>query len=570
MPASPALESLRAAKTRIELALLLGYQPKMLTSILYFTPDAMKYTTFQVPKKSGGNRDISAPVPKLKLLQQRLSELLYQCFAERMIENPHRTLSQYGYLKDRSVEHNAQRHRGRRFVLNVDLADFFQTINFGRVRGFFISDSGFKLHPEVATTIAQIACWNNSLPQGSPCSPIISSLIGGIVDRRLSVLARECGCTYTRYVDDLTFSTNAVKFPDELAVFDTVGQRWVAGAQLVHAIEKAGFSINPSKTRFFTRTGRQSVTGLVVNRKVNINRNYEMRVRAAFHRWCRTGEYAIPGSLEKVAAGEDSELETTINRLEGMLQWVFKVRDFSDHRKEMQKRNATTSFRRVYRDFLFAKNFLFMDKPLIICEGKTDNVYIDSALKSLASLFPTLAYWDSGDFHRRVRLFKYNHKSLEILRLGGGCGDLSQLVREYHKLWARLAKRKVSHPVIMVVDNDGGGKSVFKAIKDLGGPNIDISNPDMFFHVFHNLYIIKTPYTPAKPTSCIEDLFDSATLATPLGSKTFKESVEDETDSYFGKKIFAEAIVRPNWKHIEFKGFVPLLMAIQEAVAKHK
>jgi len=541
----------------------------MLTSILYLTPEATKYASFEVPKKNGGMRVISAPFPQLKYLQQRLSALLYACFEERIADNPHRAASQYGYIKGRSVEDNANRHRSRRYVLNVDLADFFQAINFGRVRGFFIADSGFALSPEVATTIAQIACWNNGLPQGSPCSPIISVLVGGILDRRLAALAREHSCTYTRYVDDLTFSTKANSFPTELANFDADEGKWVAGPQLVHAVEKAGFTINTVKTRLFARTGRQSVTGLVINRKVNVNRNYEMRVRAAFHRYCRTGNYVVPGSLEKMVAEEEAELETTIHRLEGMFQWIFRIKDFADQRKEGSKRNNPTAFRRVYRDFLFAKHFLFMEKPIIICEGKTDNVYIGSALKKLAAQFPSLARWNGDEFQRLVRMFNYNHKSLEVLHVGGGSGDLAQLVREYRRLWARLARRKVTYPVIMVVDNDDGGKAVFKAIKDVGGPDIAIGDPTLLFHAFHNLYLVKTPHAGTTPKSCIEDLFDTATLASPVGGKTFKASCDGETDEYFGKKIFAEAIVRPNWKQINFTRFEPLLNAIEQAIAKY-
>jgi RNA-directed DNA polymerase len=565
----PTLQRLKAATTRSELAFMLGFQPKMLTSILYLTPDASKYTIFEVPKKAGGMREIAAPIPKLKNLQRCLSDLLYGCLSERMAESPYRFTSQYGYLKERSVEDNAERHRSQRFVLNVDIADFFRSINFGRVRGFFIADKGFELHPQVATTIAQIACWNNELPQGSPCSPIISSLIGGILDRRMAVLARENSCTYTRYVDDLTFSTNATAFPEALARFAGGSEGWVAGAALTHAVAKAGFSLNPAKTRLFSRRGRQTVTGLVVNRKVNVNQDYEMRVRAAFHRWCRQGSYTVPGSIEKVAAGEEPELETGIDRLEGMLQWIFRVRDFADLRQQIKKRHNPSSFRKTYRDFLFAKNFLFMDRPLIICEGKTDNIYLDAAMKSLAADFPRLAIWQGEEFKRLVRLFTYTHKTQEVMHLGGGFGDLVQVARDYRRSWAKLAKRAVTYPVIMVVDNDDGGKEVFKAVRDVGGPEIAIADPTILFHAFHNLYLIKTPHIGAKVKTCVEDLFDAATLALPLGQKTFDPKVEAETDRFFGKKIFAEGIVRPSWKNIPFDGFRPMLAAIEEAIFRH-
>ena len=84
------------------------------------------------------------------------------------------------------------RMRSRRYVFNVDIQDFFGSINFGRVRGYFIADKNFQLRAEVATVLAQIACFENTLPQGSPCSPIISNLIGHIVDIHVVKLCERC------------------------------------------------------------------------------------------------------------------------------------------------------------------------------------------------------------------------------------------------------------------------------------------------------------------------------------------------------------------------------------------
>lgn len=312
-----AIVNLRRARTRKELALLLGFKPKALTGIVYKTADPDKYRTFKIPKKSGGTREISAPNESLGLLQRRLSDLLYDCLEEKQSQKLHTSKSQFGYIRDMSVVDNARRHRGKRHILNVDIEDFFGSINFGRVRGYFLSDSFFNLDEQVATTIAQIACYNNALPQGSPSSPVISSLIGSILDRRLSSLAREYGCLYTRYVDDLTFSTNAMQFPAEIAVYDNSSRKWIPGPKLSNAVAKAGFSLN-DKTRLFSRTGRQTVTGLVVNNKVNVNRHYEMRVRAAFHRWYHSGTYRVLRSLEKSKKPDGYEIETAPFRLEGM------------------------------------------------------------------------------------------------------------------------------------------------------------------------------------------------------------------------------------------------------------
>lgn len=98
-------------------------------------------------------------------------------------------------------------------------------------------DRNFQLNQSVATVVAQIACHENQLPQGSPCSPVISNLIGNLLDMRLVKLAKRERCTFSRYVDDITFSTNQVGFPPEIAVRDpqAVGG-WRVGRRLELAI----------------------------------------------------------------------------------------------------------------------------------------------------------------------------------------------------------------------------------------------------------------------------------------------------------------------------------------------
>ena len=102
-------------------------------------------------------------------------------------------------------------------MFNLDIEDYFPSFNFGRVRGFFIRNRHFGLHPSAATLIAQIACFENRLPQGSPCSPVIADLISHLLDVKLAQLAKQHGATYSRYADDLTFSTRKKDFPDALA-----------------------------------------------------------------------------------------------------------------------------------------------------------------------------------------------------------------------------------------------------------------------------------------------------------------------------------------------------------------
>ena len=185
------LEKLQKTRSLTDLAKLLGFTPKGVSYVLYKMDAAKKYRSFEIPKKSGGVRTIHAPEPQLALLQTRLAELLYACVHEKKKTDRRFWFASHGFHQGRTIVSNAEVHRRRRFVFNLDLENFFGTINFGRVRGFFIHDSMFSLEPKIATIIAQIACHDNALPQGSPCSPVISNLIGNILDSRLLALARD-------------------------------------------------------------------------------------------------------------------------------------------------------------------------------------------------------------------------------------------------------------------------------------------------------------------------------------------------------------------------------------------
>jgi RNA-directed DNA polymerase len=291
----PFLEDLKAASSRKEIAQLLGYKASSLTYILYKLPDAKKYTTFEIPKKSGVVRQICAPVGQLKNLQHRLARLLAECRSEIESKGPKRASLSHGFRKSHSIVTNAKPHKNRRYVLNLDIETFFPSINFGRVRGFFLKNKAFELKEPIATIIAQIACYRNSLPQGSPCSPIISDLIAHLLDVRLAQLAKTHKCTYSRYADDLTFSTNQKLFPAALAFqVGGPGSEWVLGAELVSRIVNTGFAINDNKTRMQCETSRQLVTGLTVNKKVNIRSEYSRAARAMCNSLFTTGKYHWP------------------------------------------------------------------------------------------------------------------------------------------------------------------------------------------------------------------------------------------------------------------------------------
>lgn len=263
-----------------ELASFLGirYQNHLIYHI-YQVPAERRYMNFEIPKRSGGTRIISAPATHLKTIQRHLAEKLEEIYVP---QNP-----AHGFVKSKSIITNADQHISRRYVLNIDLVNFFGTINFGRVRGLFMAQP-YYLPEKLATVIAQICCNDNALPQGAPTSPIVSNMLCSKMDSDLRKLGKKFRCRYTRYADDITFSTNSPELPRAIAYFKihgTEGKELVIGRQLQNIIEKNGFEINESKTRLQTRSDRQEVTGLVTNKKRNINRRFIRTTRAMIYSW---------------------------------------------------------------------------------------------------------------------------------------------------------------------------------------------------------------------------------------------------------------------------------------------
>lgn len=257
------------------LAGLLGVSWKQLSFVVYAKKKDTLYHGFTIQKRRGGERSISAPCKELKFIQRRLADLLQDNFSIRSVA--------HGFVRGRSILSNAESHARKRFVLNVDLRDFFPTVNFGRVRGLFLARP-FSAPGDVATLLAQICIRDNFLPQGAPTSPVVSNLICSRLDRQLLGLAKEHRCTYSRYADDLTFSLRRGAFPPELARFDDSGNT-VLGKPLRELVEGNGFQIHPDKVHLFRSFDRQIVTGLTVNEKPNVSRRFVREIRAMIADW---------------------------------------------------------------------------------------------------------------------------------------------------------------------------------------------------------------------------------------------------------------------------------------------
>lgn len=322
----------RLIKPQETLADELGMSYSDLARLVYPTTQPL-YKTFGITKKSGGHRIIRAPKKELLEIQRKIAKLLSKKYKPRN--------SAHGFIKGRSIITNAQPHVNKAFVFNIDLENFFGAIHFGRIRNLLKSHP-FSYDHVSATIIAHICCYNGSLPQGAPTSPMIANMICWKLDRELQDLAKRHGCSYTRYADDITFSFSVPKTRLPPSIVKSEDANVAApGAELEQLIEKNGFSINYSKVRLRSRVDRQEVTGLVVNKKINVNRTFIRQTFSMLHAWKKHGSEAA--GQEYLAKYRTRELtswqkENTLSRkgrffetvVRGRINYIKGVRGASD------------------------------------------------------------------------------------------------------------------------------------------------------------------------------------------------------------------------------------------------
>ncbi len=244
------------------------------------------YVRFSIAKKSGGTRELAAPHHDMAAVQMWIKL--------NILDRIPLHDAAHGFVAGRSTMSNAVPHVRREVVVNADLKDFFPSITFPRVKGIF-QELGFS--PAVATILAllctecprqqvsyagrelHVATGPRALPQGACTSPALSNLAARALDRRLTGLAKKLGWNFTRYADDLTFSTNGE--PAQKTA-------WIL-ARLRHIAQEENFTVNEKKTRIQRPNTQQSVTGIVVNRRPNIPREMVRRIRAILHAAKSTG-----------------------------------------------------------------------------------------------------------------------------------------------------------------------------------------------------------------------------------------------------------------------------------------
>ncbi|WP_200343766.1 reverse transcriptase domain-containing protein [Rhodovibrio sodomensis] len=293
----------------------LGLGADELKKIRYYR--ASMYHNFPIGTDGRKRRIINAPDARLKFLQRRISDKLADIYRRR---NP-----VHGFVAERSVKTNALAHMRRKYVVNIDLANFFPTISQNRVEGMLLS---LNLDASVAQIIGIICCNKGILPQGAPSSPLLSNMICFKLDKGLMNFSKEARCIYTRYADDLTFSS----FHPPAALFETapppagrLSSEQLA-SQLRRLIIQNGFSINERKLHYADRDSRRLVTGLKINQILNVDRRYVRNIRAALFSVERNGIKGAEKTYHKEHGGRGSLAE----HLRGKISFLSHIKGQHD------------------------------------------------------------------------------------------------------------------------------------------------------------------------------------------------------------------------------------------------
>ena len=346
----------------------------------YWIKGQDKYRKLIINKATGKPRAIHRPTKKLKIIQRIALEKLQ---SEKKFQPRGHA---HGFTPSKSIITNAACHIKSKRIIKMDLKDFFPSIHFGRVRGMFMSYP-FEFGEKAATIMAQLACLDDKtgeLPQGGPLSPYIANMMCRRLDKRLAEVARSHRCHFTRYADDITFSTND-KSQNNI---DSL----IKETSLV--IESEGFVVNKDKTKVLTPEERQVVTGIIVNDGINVNRRFVRDLRATLFNCDSKGiESQIDRKIYKDKRSSRPNLNASLyhpskgyflKHLLGKISFYGSV--VLSNEQDIKNRKNPELFKRIqaYENILF-RFYELIKKP----EEKVDSRFIDS-VHTLLSKRPNL------------------------------------------------------------------------------------------------------------------------------------------------------------------------------------
>ncbi|MBI5879790.1 MAG: RNA-directed DNA polymerase [Chloroflexi bacterium] len=451
-----------------DLADLLEIKKSLLYYYAFKARGVDHYKVFQVPKKSGGTRQICSPSSPLKLIQRKLNQIFQSVYVPKA--------SVHGFVKDRSIVTNARRHIDgtprKRYVLNIDIADFFPSITEGRIKGLLMA-TPYNLPRDLAHVIAGLVCLDGRLPQGAPTSPVLSNMICARMDTQLRRLAQKYRCVYTRYADDITFSTSLPRFPAGLATGNDTNRQIVVGDELASVISGNGFAVNQKKVRLRSKDNRQEVTGLTINRFPNVTRSYVRQIRAMLHSWERYGyENANHEYAQKYFAGDEDKAPSLRQVLYGKMEFLRMVRG-SDNSIFLSFREKLRRIDPEYKPLELTP--INASIPIyVVTEGKTDWKHLKAALHRLkeqglfigleiefweyeddvsmndAELLKRCKYKDDIDLPK-LYIYVFDRDKPDIVRqVTGTDGDFKQWRRRLYSMAIPVPAHRVGNPDLCI------------------------------------------------------------------------------------------------------------------------
>jgi retron-type reverse transcriptase len=324
------------------------------------------YEHFERAKKKGGVRKISASTGRLKRIQRQILDSLLATVA--MPAHVH------GSVKGRSIVTNAAAHVGQDVVINVDLKNFFDTVDSATIQKIFQKQSGME--NESAHVFANLCTYQNHLPQGAPTSPALANLAAFELDEMILAILKG-DYNYSRYVDDITISGTK----DIVSLLP----------QIYEAIEACGFTSNLEKTRILRQSVRQSVTGIVVNKKLNPSKRFIRKVRQNLYYCKRFG-------LNEHCESLDIKPHNFIREMQGRIGYI-----------RMTQEDLADNFAKLLKDILPMSESSEEEKNILLLKNVIDNerMVAFNYEKSHRQAAPTEIYVDEDDGTIFVKAFQF-------------------------------------------------------------------------------------------------------------------------------------------------------------------
>lgn len=267
---------------------LVGFEKKYVIQAAIVSKHSETYYRYhKVKKRNGDYREIKEPLPNLKTIQYWI--------LHNILERLKPSSYAKAYVKNRGLKENLRFHKAQKKVLSIDLKDFFPSITFNQVQNIFIK-SGYST--ELSNILAKLCCLSNKLPQGAPTSPYLSNLVFKEIDFQIAGFCKENKIRFTRYADDLTFSGD---FDHDLLF-----------SKVKSIITQNGFELNESKTSLMLGHERQIVTGIIVNDKIQLEKELRNKIRSEHHFIMK---YGLKSHMEKSGINNPNYLNSLLGKV---------------------------------------------------------------------------------------------------------------------------------------------------------------------------------------------------------------------------------------------------------------